>query len=147
MRVRSDVVRRAALYDDATTRHAVAAALQRFGFTVKPLYGFGQDVMQQVHAESPALVVFDLASGGRRGLRVVADLKAVTNGAVLLLAPFEGLRLPAQGVGAYDLVGKDDLRDLERCLRRLRAELDAKDNVLLRSHPDVFGDPRGHWKG
>src|SRR4051794_40041847 len=123
-----------ALYDDASTRPAVAAVMERCGFPVVVLEGPAAQLVAEARAVSPALVVFDLAAGGARGLRPVADLRrAVPRCAVVVLAPFETLRDAALHAGAYELVGRDDLRDLHRCLRRLSAEIAARESVA----PDV----------
>ena len=118
----------AAVYDDISTRAAVVATAERCGFVVQVLRGPRSRVPAQLRACRPRVVVFDLASGGSRGLHVIDDLR--TPGcAIVLLAPFEALRSSALAAGAYELTGKDDLRQLERCLRRLTAELDAGDSV------------------
>ncbi len=117
--------------------------MERCGFGAIPLAGPASEVVAQVSLLSPEVLVFDLASGGARGLGVVEDLRRMVPGcAVVLLAPFDGLLESALEAGAYDLVGKDDLRDLERCLRRLRAELDARDASDLGTQPDLFVTPR-----
>ena len=92
----------------------------------------------------PDVVVLDLASSGGRGLRIVDDVHAaVPSAAVVLLAPFEGLRTSAVSAGAYDLVGTDDLRPLGRTLRRLAAELDARDSITLPAGPHLLPARRG----
>ena len=131
------------MYDDASSRPAVAAIMKRCGFAVAVLRGPVSELVAQTRALSPELVVFDLGSGGSRGLRVVRDLHVAAPGCiVVLMAPFEGLREPALAAGAYELTGKDDLRDLERCLRRLTAELDAKGSADRGVQPHFFADPR-----
>lgn len=133
--------RTAALYDDASTRPAVTAIIERCGFAVAVLRGPGSQLLAQTRAFSPTLVVFDLASGGSRGLAIIGDLRrAVPACTIVLLAPFEGLRESALAAGAYESVGKDDLRDLERCLRRLTAELDARDSAVEDGRLRLFGD-------
>ena len=128
--------RSGALFDDAGSRPAASAVMERCGFGVAVLRGPGSEVVAQVRELSPELVVFDLASGGSRGLRIVEDFRsAAPDCVVVLLAPFEGLRESALEAGAYELTGKDDLRHLERCLRRLTAELDARDSAARSGHP------------
>lgn len=134
--------RAGAVYDDVSSRPAVAAIMKRCGFAVAVLRGPVSELVAQTRALSPALVVFDLGSGGSRGLRIVQDLQVAAPGCiVVLLAPFEGLRESALAAGAYELTGKDDLRDLERCLRRLAAELDAKGSAGGGLQPNFFADP------
>ena len=115
-----------AVCDDPSSRRAVTAIMARLGFEVAFLEGCVSDMLAQIGDLSPALVVFDLACSGSRGLAIVQDLQSAAPGCiVVLLAPFPGLRQSALVAGAYDLTGTDDLRGLERCLRRLVAELDA----------------------
>ncbi len=131
-----------ALYDDVNTRDAVAAIMERCGFAAALMPGPPSHLAAQVRRRSSQLLVLDLASAGTRGLRIVDTLqRAVPSCAVVLLAPFEGLRAAALEAGAYDLAGRDDLRDLERCLRRLTAELDARDLAALCVHPVVGVEP------
>jgi len=124
-----------ALYDDASTRPAVAATMERCGFAVAVLDGPAVELAGQARALSPDVLVFDLAGGGVRGLRLVRDLRrAVPRCAIVLLAPFETMRDEAIEAGAYEFVGRDDLRDLQRCLMRLAAELDARAPAVRRKH-------------
>jgi ActR/RegA family two-component response regulator len=123
--------RAGALYDDVSSRPAITAIMKRCGFAVTLLHGPGSDLPTQVRKLSPPLLVLDLACAGSRGLGVIQDLRsAAPVCAVVLLAPFESLRRSALEGGAYDLTTSDDLRNLERCLRRLRAELDARDSAV-----------------
>ena len=139
--VNSDAGRTGAVYDDPRTRPAVVAALERCGFAVAVLLGPSSKLVPQTRQLSPELVVVDLASAGSRGLGIVADLHEAAPGcSVVLMAPFEGLKEWALSAGGYDLVGKDDLRDLERCLRRLAAELEASEAWALRPQPGVVAD-------
>ncbi len=140
--------RQGAVYDDVATRAAVVAIMERHGFAVAMLDGPGASLVGQLRDVAPGLVVLDLASAASRGLRIVEDLHtSVPTCAIVLLAPFEGLRGPALSVGAYDLVGTEDLRDLERCLRRLTAELDARDSAALRAHPCIGAEATAQGKG
>ena len=139
--------RAGAVLDELSSAPAVAAIMERCGFAVAVLRGQRSEVVAQTGSLSPDLVVFDLASGGSRGLWIVQDLHSAAPGCVVvLLSPFEGLRESALAAGAYELTGRDDLRDLERCLRRLTAELDARDSAAGSLHPDVFADSASHWK-
>lgn len=138
----SDSQRAGALYDDVSSRLAVGAIMERCGYAVALLHGPGSEVPAQARALSAELVVFDLAAGGSRGLGVIQDIRSAAPGcAVVLLAPFEGLRQSALEAGAYELTGRDDLRHLERCLRRLSAELDARDSTDPPAQPGL--QPRG----
>ena len=140
--------RAGAVFDDVDSRPAVVAIMERCGFTVALLHGPGSEVAAQTRELSPELVVFDLTSGGSRGVGVVEDLRsAAATCVVVVLAPFEGLRQSALDAGAYELTGKDDLRDLERCLRRLTAELDARDSAARSVQPDFFADSASDWQG
>ena len=131
--------RTGAVYDDLDTQRAVAAVIEHCGFAVTILLGPASELVLQTLDLSPQLVVVDLASGGSRGLGLVEDLRgAVPTCSVVVLAPFEGLRESALAAGAYDLVGTDDLRDLERCLRRLSAELSASESGARGAQPDVL---------
>jgi ActR/RegA family two-component response regulator len=131
--VRSPAGRIGALYDDASTRTAVAATMERCGFAVVVLDGPAPDLVAQAHALAPDVLVLDLAGGGVRGLRLVRELRrALPRCAIVLLTPFETLRDAAVEAGAYELVGRDDLRDLQRCLLRLGADLDARGSAVLR---------------
>ncbi len=142
----SEAKRAGAVYDDPSTRPAVSAIMERCGFSVALLRGPGSELVEQTRDVSPEVVVVDLASGGSRGLRVVVDLRtAVPSCAVIVLSPFEGLREPALEAGAYELAGTDDLRDLERCLRRLTAELSARESEGGCPQSGVFGMPAPDW--
>ena len=138
--------RSGAVYDDPSTRLAVSAIMERCGFVVTRLHGPASELVEQARLVSPEVVVVDIASGGSRGLGIVGDVRAAVPAcAGVLLAPFEGLRDSAREAGAYDLVGTDDLRDFERCLRRLGAELSAKESATRSTtEPRLFGDGARH---
>ena len=140
--------RAGALYDDVRSRPAVVAIMERCGFVVTVLKGPGSRLVAQAGDLSPEVVVFELASGGSRGLGLIQDLRSAARGcAVVLLAPFEGLRRSALAAGAYELTGSDDLRDLERCLRRLSAELDARDSAAGSVQPDLLVEAASQREG
>lgn len=125
--MRSPAGRIGALYGDASTRTAVVATMERGGFAVVILDGPAPELVAQARVRSPDVVIFDLADGGVRGLRLVRDLRrALPRCAIVVLGPFETLRDEAIEAGAYELVGTDDLRDLQRCLERIGADLDAR---------------------
>ena len=117
---------RAGLFDEVGTRPAIAALMSSCGF--RGHHAARPDGLRR-GACARALTGrrgFDLASGGSHGLLIVRHLlRFVPTCAVVLLAPFDGLREPALKAGAYELVGKEDLRDLERCLLRPAGDLDA----------------------
>ena len=122
--------------------------MERCGFAPVLLPGPPSQLATQVRSVLPQLLVLDLASGGIRGLGIVQTVRyAAPACAVVLLSPFEGLRTAALEAGAYELAGKDDLRDLERCLRRLKAELDARDSAGLRVQPVVGVQTASQWQG
>lgn len=114
----------AVVYDgDEPTRRAAAVIVERSGLEVVDLRDGVDDVVDHVRPLQPDLIVLELAMAGTRGLEVVSALLAALPGtAVVLLSPFEGLRVAALGAGAYDLVDADDLRELRRCVRRLVTE-------------------------
>ena len=139
--------RAGAVCDEVGSRPAVAAIMERCGFRVAVLQGPVSELVAETRLLSPQLVVFDLASAGSRGLRVVKDLQGAAPGCtVVLLAPFDGLRESALAVGAYELTGKDDLRDLERCLRRLTAELDARSSAGRGLQPGFWANSASQRK-
>lgn len=97
--------------------------MRRCGFAVLDNGERVRDILAAVERLRPDLLVLELALTGARGLRIVpAVLDAAPGCQVVLLSTFDKLRAPALEAGAYDLVGRDDFRDLERCLRRLQAE-------------------------
>jgi ActR/RegA family two-component response regulator len=110
----------AAIYDDdAGNRRALCAMVSRCGFEITSSGHSAHEAMIRLGVLAPDLVIFELALAVSRGLGVVADLRAVAPRCdVILLADFEELRGAALAAGAYELVGKCDLRDLERSLRR-----------------------------
>jgi ActR/RegA family two-component response regulator len=117
----------AALYDDLSTRPAVVATIERCGFSVAVLDGPAGELVAEARELTMDLLVFDLASAGNRGLNLVRDMRVALPGcAIVVLAPFEGLRAAALAAGAHALIGRDDLRDLSACLRALAAQLDAR---------------------
>jgi DNA-binding response OmpR family regulator len=125
------------VYDELSTRHAVITTMERGGFTVVVLPGPVSGLLSQAGDHAPALFVLDLASSGFGGLRLVGALRArLPDCAIVLLSPFESLRERALEAGAYDLVGRDDLRTLAACLRRLNAELDARAGSRAEDVPD-----------
>ena len=108
---------------DAAIRRAVVAIMGSCGFTVLNSREPPADLVGAVTAVRPDLLVLELALTGSRGVGIVRPmLDAVPGCAVVLLSPFERLRAPALEGGAYGLVGRDDLRDLDRCLRRLQTD-------------------------
>jgi DNA-binding response OmpR family regulator len=138
--------RRASVFDEARTRRAVAVIAERCGFEVSLVRGSWKEAVAQIGRFSPQLVIVDLPSVGVRGLGIIEDLQTTARMCtVVLLAPFEGLRDSALDAGAYELIGKEDLRDLDVCLRRLAAELSARDVAALCSEPDRFITSASQW--
>jgi hypothetical protein len=97
--------------------------MRRCGFAVLYNGEPARDIPTAVGRLRPDLLVLELALAGARGLGIVpAVLDAAPGCRVVLVSTFDKLRAPALEAGAYDLVGRDDFRDLEQCLRRLQAE-------------------------
>lgn len=112
--------------DDApASRHAVEAILTRSGFEVVGSFGSVPETLLAAELSAPDVIVLDLALAGDLGLRVIAALQAARPGcAVVVLSPFASLRGSTLEAGAYDFVPDPglDLRELERCIRRLAGE-------------------------
>lgn len=108
--------------DDASSRRAVEAILERCGFHVVASVASAAEALVAAELSAPDVIVLDLALTGDLGLRVIAALRAADAGcAVVVLSAFTSLRGPALDAGAYDFVADAgaDLRELEGCLRRL----------------------------
>jgi hypothetical protein len=91
----------AAIYDDdAGNRRALCAMVSRCGF----------EITSSGHSAHEAMIRLGVLAPDLRTVAPRCD--------VILLADFEELRGAALAAGAYELVGKCDLRDLERSLRR-----------------------------
>ena len=105
--------------DDPDTRRAVAAILARCGFDLAGHVASPADAL--VAAGSlPDVIVLDLALSGARGLGILAALHAVAPACTLVvLSPFDRLKEAALDAGACDFIDKRDMRQLERCLRRV----------------------------
>lgn len=101
------------------------AILARCGFDLVGSVESAGDALVAVELATPDVVVVDLTLTGDLGVRVVTALRAAQpRCAVVVLSPFPSLRQSALEAGAYDFVAdsSSDLRELERCLRRLADE-------------------------
>jgi DNA-binding response OmpR family regulator len=115
-------VLRAMVYDgEESSRRAISAVAERAGSVVVGTSD-STPILSDLRASLPDLIVLELALAGERGLGIVSVLLGeLPVSAVILLSPFETLRTPALEAGAYELVGKRDLRDLAGAVRRLAA--------------------------
>ena len=105
--------------DDADTRRAVTAILSRSGFDVVGVVSSPAEALAAAGG-LPDVVVLDLALSGTRGLGILGALHAVAPACELVvLSPFVALREAALDAGACDFIDKRDMRQLERCLRRV----------------------------
>ncbi len=110
--------------DDFGSRRALSAVLKRKGFDTVATVQSAEDLLAHAGHPGVRVILLDLALAGMAGLRIIASLRAVAPSAVIvLLSPFAGLRRAAVDAGAYELVDPHDLRELERCLDRLVAEV------------------------
>lgn len=122
--------------DGAASGGALQTIVDRSGFRVLASVDSAERLLWMAATSRPDVIVLHLGVVGFCGLRIVGILKAVDpDCAVVLVSPFVTLRGPAMEAGAYDLVDADDLRDLQRCLARLRDDATRSDGVALGSTP------------
>ena len=98
------------------------AILAGCGFEMVASVESAGEALVAASLSEPDVVVVDLALTGDLGLKVISALRtAQPSCAVVVLSPFPSLRGPALEAGAYDFVAdsSSDLRELERCMRRL----------------------------
>lgn len=122
--------------DGAVSSGALLTIVDRGGFRVLASVDSPERLLWMAATSQPEVIVLHLGVVGFTGLHVVRILKAVAPGcAVVLLSPFVSLRTPAIESGAYDLVDSEDLRELQRCLERLRREPTPNGDLTLGSAP------------
>lgn len=110
--------------DEPNTSRAVGAVLRRCGFETAGAVTSPAEALVATGGCEPDVVVLDLALTGELGLGAVQALHAVApKCAVVVVSSFDTMRPAALQAGAYDFVGLSDLRLLERCMRRLAADL------------------------
>ncbi len=111
--------------DDLASRRALGAILTRNGFHTMAAVRSAEDLIANAGLPGVRVIVLDLALAGVAGLGIIPALRlAAPSSAIVVLSSFRDLRSAAVRAGAYDLIDPRDLRDLDRCLDRLSAEVD-----------------------
>ncbi len=112
--------------------------LTRKGFGPLAAVESAEELLAGAGRPGVRVIVLDLALAGMAGLGIISPLLAVApNAAIVVLSPFAGLRTAAVQGGAYDLLDPQDLRDLDRCLDRLVADVADGDG----QGPEISGSP------
>ena len=117
------VVERGALIvqDEPRLRRSLRTTVSAAGFTVVADVAGGNDALRAAALTQPDVILLDIDLTGSRGLQLLPELLSVVpNCAFLVLSSFDTLRFAALEAGAYAVISKSDLRELRRCLDRLR---------------------------
>ncbi len=110
---------------DALVRQAAGAATTHGGYELVGEVSSGPDALELSRLVAPDLVVIDDLLTGRRGVDWIPDLlDEHPTAAVLLIANDPGIRDRAMAEGAFGVIYRTALSELEGALRRARAWLE-----------------------
>jgi len=114
------VLRALIVEDEPSLCRSLRATVSAFGFTDVADVPAGNDAIEVAATTDPNLIVLDVDLMGSRGLQLIPALLAVAPScALVVLSSFDSLRFAALEAGAFAVVGKSDLRELQRELARM----------------------------
>jgi DNA-binding NarL/FixJ family response regulator len=109
---------------DDMVRQVIASAVRHAEFEIESETTAAADLVESIRYLTPDLIVLDNDLPWRSGIDVIPELyEAHPTSAILLVANDPGIRDHAVSVGAFGVVYKRELSEIEGALRRARTWL------------------------